>query len=115
MHPHGVKYNPEYDGAYMGEFTRAGGFIAPGETFTYQWECTPDSVGAWPYHDHGPNHTLNTFRGLFGALIVRPKGAKPPGPRLHAVRPPVAAAGHAPATRTSTASTAAPTPATRRR
>ena len=23
MHPHGVKYNPEYDGAYMGEFTHA--------------------------------------------------------------------------------------------
>ena len=41
VHPHGVKYNPEYDGAYMGTFTRAGGFIAPGETFTYQWECTP--------------------------------------------------------------------------
>jgi FtsP/CotA-like multicopper oxidase with cupredoxin domain len=78
MHPHGVKYNPEYDGAYMGEFTRAGGFIAPGESFTYQWECTPDSVGVWPYHDHGPNHTLNTFRGLFGAIIVRPKGAKQP-------------------------------------
>jgi FtsP/CotA-like multicopper oxidase with cupredoxin domain len=78
MHPHGVKYNPEYDGAYMGEFTRAGGFIAPGETFTYQWECTPDSVGVWPYHDHGPNHTLNTFRGLFGAVIVRPKGVKHP-------------------------------------
>jgi FtsP/CotA-like multicopper oxidase with cupredoxin domain len=78
MHPHGVKYNPEYDGAYMGEFTRAGGFIAPGETFTYQWECTPDSVGVWPYHDHGPNHTLNTFRGLFGAIIVRPRGARWP-------------------------------------
>ena len=78
MHPHGVKYNPEYDGAYMGEFTRAGGFIAPGESFTYQWECTPDSVGAWPYHDHGPNHTLNTFRGLFGAIIVRPRGSKWP-------------------------------------
>src|SRR3954467_8263540 len=59
MHPHGVRYNPEYDGSYMGEYTRAGGFIAPGETFTYQWECTPQSVGAWPYHDHGPNHTLN--------------------------------------------------------
>jgi manganese oxidase len=84
MHPHGVKYNPEYDGAYMGEFTRAGGFIAPGETFTYQWECTPDSVGVWPYHDHGPNHTLNTFRGLFGAVIVRPKGAKQPD-RLYCV------------------------------
>ena len=78
MHPHGVKYNPEYDGAYMGEFTRAGGFIAPGESFTYQWECTPDSVGVWPYHDHGPNHTLNTFRGLFGTIVVRPKGAPAP-------------------------------------
>jgi FtsP/CotA-like multicopper oxidase with cupredoxin domain len=78
MHPHGVKYGPEYDGAYMGEFTRAGGFVGPGETFTYQWECTPDSVGIWPYHDHGPNHTLNTFRGLFGAIVIRPRGAKRP-------------------------------------
>ena len=81
MHPHGVKYSPEYDGAYMGEFTRAGGFVGPGETFTYQWECTPDSVGSWPYHDHGPNHTLNSFRGLFGMIHVRPKGA--PLPDVH--------------------------------
>ena len=78
MHPHGVKYNPEYDGAYLGNFTRAGGFIAPGEEFTYRWECVPESVGVWPYHDHGPNHTLNTMRGLFGAIIVRPKGAPRP-------------------------------------
>jgi FtsP/CotA-like multicopper oxidase with cupredoxin domain len=78
MHPHGVKYNPEYDGAYMGDFTRAGGFIAPGESFTYQWECVPESAGAWPYHDHGPNHTLNSFRGLFGSIVVRPRGAKWP-------------------------------------
>ncbi len=78
VHPHGVKYSPEYDGAYMGSFTRAGGFIAPGETFTYQWECVPESAGVWPYHDHGPNHTLNTFRGLFGSIIVRPKGVRWP-------------------------------------
>ena len=39
MHPHGVRYNPEYDGAYLGDFTRAGGFVAPGEEFTYTWEC----------------------------------------------------------------------------
>jgi manganese oxidase len=78
MHPHGVRYNPEYDGAYIGKYTRAGGFVAPGEEFTYLWECTPDSVGAWPYHDHGPNHTLNTFRGLFGTLIVRQRGEKWP-------------------------------------
>ena len=59
-------------------FTLAGGFVAPGEEFTYTWECTPDSVGVWPYHDHGPNHTLNTLRGLFGTLIVREKGAPRP-------------------------------------
>ena len=81
IHPHGVKYSPEYDGAYMGEYTHAGGFVAPGETFTYQWECTPDSVGSWPYHDHGPNHTLNTLRGLFGMVHVRPRGE--PLPDVH--------------------------------
>lgn len=78
MHPHGVRYNPEYDGTYLGNFTRAGGFVPPGEEFTYTWEATPDSVGAWPYHDHGPNHTLNTMRGLFGAIVIRPRGAKRP-------------------------------------
>jgi manganese oxidase len=93
IHPHGVRYNPEYDGTYMGDYTRAGGFVAQGEEFTYTWECTPDSVGAWPYHDHGPNHTLNTFRGMFGALIVREKGAPAPDVEqvlfLHQLTPPV--------------------------
>jgi len=78
MHPHGVRYNPEYDGAYYGDFTRDGGFIGPGEEFTYTWEATKDSVGAWPYHDHGPNHVLNLTRGLYGSIIIRPKGARKP-------------------------------------
>jgi len=78
MHAHGVRYNPEYDGAYLGDFTRAGGFVAPDEEFTYVWEATPESVGVWPYHDHAPNHTLNAIRGLFGAVIVREKGAPAP-------------------------------------
>ena len=78
MHPHGVRYTPDYDGAYLGDYTRAGGFIAPGSEFKYTWECTPDSAGVWPYHDHGPNHLVNTARGLFGAIIVREPGAKVP-------------------------------------
>jgi FtsP/CotA-like multicopper oxidase with cupredoxin domain len=78
MHPHGVRYTPDYDGSYAGAYTRPGGFVEPGEEFTYLWEATPDSVGVWPYHDHGPNHALNTFRGLFGAIIVRERGAKAP-------------------------------------
>jgi FtsP/CotA-like multicopper oxidase with cupredoxin domain len=93
MHPHGVTYNPEYDGAYLGRYTRAGGFISPGEEFTYRWLATPDSVGAWPYHDHGPNHTLNSKRGLFGALVVREKGAPRPDVEvalaLHSFTPPL--------------------------
>jgi manganese oxidase len=79
IHPHGVRYLPDYDGAYLGPtHTLAGGYIGPGEEFTYVFEATPDSVGVWPYHDHGPNHTLNTMRGLFGAVVVREKGARPP-------------------------------------
>ena len=93
MHPHGVKYTPDYDGVYLGDHTRVGGFVAPGEEFTYTWEATPDSVGVWPYHDHGPNHTLNTFRGAFGAIIVRERGAKAPDVEqvlfLHSLLPPV--------------------------
>jgi FtsP/CotA-like multicopper oxidase with cupredoxin domain len=93
MHPHGVRYTPDYDGVFLGDFTRAGGFVGPGEEFTYTWEATPDAVGVWPYHDHGPNHTLNTFRGLFGSIVVRERGAKPPDVEqvlfLHALQPPV--------------------------
>jgi manganese oxidase len=93
MHPHGVRYTPDYDGVYLGEHTRVGGFVAPGEEFTYVWEATPDSVGVWPYHDHGPNHTLNTFRGAFGAIVIRERGARPPDVEqvlfLHSLLPPV--------------------------
>jgi len=93
MHPHGVRYTPEYDGVYLGDFTRAGGFVEASEEFTYTWEATPDAVGVWPYHDHGPNHTLNTFRGLFGAIVVRERGARAPDVEhvlfLHALAPPV--------------------------
>ena len=98
MHPHGVKYNPEYDGVFLGDYTRAGGFVAPGEEFTYTWEATPDAVGVWPYHDHGPNHTLNTFRGLFGAIVVRSAG-EAARRRGRALPPPAAAARHGPPAR----------------
>ena len=115
MHPHGVRYNPEYDGAYLGKYTRAGGFVAPGEEFTYFWECVPDAVGAWPYHDHGPNHTLNTFRGA--VRRDRDQRARRQGPRrqLHADAAPAARRRSPASTAPSSASTGARSPATRRR
>jgi manganese oxidase len=97
VHPHGLKYTPDYDGVYLGAHTRVGGFVAPGEEFTYTWEATPDSVGAWPYHDHGPNHTLNTARGLFGGIVIRARGDKAPDVEhvlfLHQILPPVTGIG----------------------
>ena len=96
MHPHGVKYNPEYDGAYMGQYTRAGGFVGPGETFTYQWECTPESVGSWPYHDHGPEpHAQHVPRAVRDDPRP-PEGRAAAGRPLRAVRTPAAAAGDGP-------------------
>ena len=93
FHPHALKYNPEYDGVYLGDYTRAGGFIAPGEEFTYTYECIPESAGLWAYHDHGPNHTLNTARGLFGAVLIRERDAKIPDVEsvlcFHSWTPPV--------------------------
>src|SRR5215218_899982 len=93
MHPHGVRYTPDYDGSHLGDYTRAGGFVAPGEEFKYTWECLPSSVGVWPYHDHGPNATINTARGLFGSIIVREKGAPAPDVEhvlfMHSFPPPV--------------------------
>ena len=93
MHPHGVRYTPDYDGAYLGDYTRAGGFIAPGEEFKYTWECLPNSVGVWPYHDHGSNATMNTSRGLFGAIVIREKGEPAPDVEevlfMHSFPPPV--------------------------
>jgi FtsP/CotA-like multicopper oxidase with cupredoxin domain len=91
MHPHGVRYTPDYDGSYLSSFTRAGGFIAPGDEFTYTWEALPGSAGVWPYHDHGPNGTISVARGLFGTVIIREKGAKKPDVEqvlvLHAFTP----------------------------
>ena len=65
MHPHGVRYNPEYDGAYYGDLHAPAASCA-GRRVHLRVGGDADSVGVWPYHDHGPNHTLNTLRGYSG-------------------------------------------------
>jgi len=53
MHPHGVRYTPDNDGGYMADDAKMPGTaVAFGESYTYTWQCTPGSVGSWPYHDH---------------------------------------------------------------
>jgi manganese oxidase len=78
IHPHGIFYSQEMDGAYKGKFTDPSGFVQKNRTFQYVWEARPGTAGAWMYHDHGPMDPLPVFKGLFGPLIVRdPAVARP--------------------------------------
>jgi FtsP/CotA-like multicopper oxidase with cupredoxin domain len=74
MHPHGIFYANEMDGAYKGKYTDPGGFVQPGRTFTYVWDARPGTAGSWIYHDHGPLDPVPVFKGLFGPLIIRAPG-----------------------------------------
>jgi FtsP/CotA-like multicopper oxidase with cupredoxin domain len=78
VHPHGVFYSNEMDGAYKGKWTDPGGFVQRNRTFTYLWECREGTEGTWLYHDHGPMDPLPVFRGLFGPLVVRQAGEPRP-------------------------------------
>ena len=98
LHVHGVRYGIESDGAWpLGVGTRRGrrsDEIEPGESWTYEFEVTHETIGAWAFHDHVRRVQANVNRGLFGALIVR----DPTAPRaldvpvfLHALQAPATA------------------------
>jgi manganese oxidase len=74
MHPHGIYYTHDMDGAYKGKYTEPSGFVENGRTFQYVWEARPGTEGAWLYHDHGPMDPVPVFKGMFGGLIIRKPG-----------------------------------------
>ena len=115
IHPHGIFYAHEMDGAYKGKYTDPGGFVQRNRTFTYVWEAQRRDRGAWLYHDHGPMDPLPVYKGLFGPLIIREPGEAAPRPRVLPRLPLLHAGGDRPRRAPSPASTATPTPATRRR
>jgi manganese oxidase len=78
MHPHGIFYANEMDGAYKGKWTDPGGFVQTNRTFTYIWEAQEGTEGSWLYHDHGPMDPLPVFKGLFGPLVIRKPGEARP-------------------------------------
>ncbi len=78
MHPHGLFYSNEMDGAYKGYWTDPGGYVQPNQQFTYVWECPVGTRGSWVYHDHGPVDPIPLYKGLFGSIIVRGKDETPP-------------------------------------
>jgi manganese oxidase len=92
IHPHGIFYAQEMDGAYKGEFTDPGGFVQRNRTFQYVWEARAGTQGAWLYHDHGPMDPLPVYKGLFAPLVVRDPARPRPDQEffvfLHTFTPP---------------------------
>jgi manganese oxidase len=77
MHPHGVKYDNDSEGAYHLPNPGRGSAVGPGARFTYVWQLDeqsgpmPDepSSKSWLYHSHVTGDG-ETNLGLVGAIIV---------------------------------------------
>jgi FtsP/CotA-like multicopper oxidase with cupredoxin domain len=91
MHPHGVFYKKDSEGANYNDGTsgadKADDGVKPGETHTYTWPV-PERAGPtagegstafWMYHSH-VDEIRDVASGLIGPLIVTRKGlARPDG------------------------------------
>jgi len=87
MHPHGVKYDKDSEGAYYEPKPGLGAAVGPGAKFTYVWHLDehsgplpgePSSRG-WLYHSH-VNGDEESNLGLIGFIVVTdPKRARPDG------------------------------------
>jgi FtsP/CotA-like multicopper oxidase with cupredoxin domain len=89
MHPHGLAYAKESEGAMYGDGISAeqkqGDAVPPGKTYTYTW-MVPERAGPgpgdgssilWVYHSHFVEpRDMNT--GLIGPIIVSAKGSTRP-------------------------------------
>ena len=71
MHFHGF-HPAEMDGV-DGEYR---GAIAPGESFTYEFDADP--FGCHLYHCHAAPLKRHIHKGMYGAFIVDPPGGRPP-------------------------------------
>ena len=87
IHPHGVRYDKDSEGAYYQPNPGLGAAVGSGATFTYVWYLDESSgplpaepsSKAWLYHSHvtGDNEVN---MGLVGCIIVTdPKRARPDG------------------------------------
>ncbi|KAG2211915.1 hypothetical protein INT47_004602 [Mucor saturninus] len=79
MHPHGVFYEFEMEGAiFKGSYENA--VVLPNHNYTYTWQVLPragpgpadgDSI-AWGYHSHVKETDL--YAGLYGAIVIYKPG-----------------------------------------
>jgi FtsP/CotA-like multicopper oxidase with cupredoxin domain len=92
IHPHGLAYGKESEGAYYSEAAgvppdsaRKGDAVHKGEVFTYNW-TVPERAGPgpgdpssilWMYHSHF-NESRDMNSGLLGPIVVSRKGSTKP-------------------------------------
>ena len=76
MHFHAFLYPFPSDGSFIPGASGRGANVAPGATFTYRLRAKKDSVGNWPYHDHGPAMESSIHGGMYGMVIVYGKREK---------------------------------------
>jgi len=111
FHMHGLMYGIDSDGSWpfgtQSSDGRRSDEICPGDSWTYTFDVTNATIGAWPFHDHWRHIGDDVNRGLFGGLIVlaREQPFPPPfvfPPHLDAVvkglieRPPKGIVGRPP-------------------
>jgi plastocyanin len=77
FHLHGVRYGIDSDGSWpfgtQSDDGRRSDEICPGQTWTYTFQVTEETVGVWPFHDHYRSIGASVNRGLFGGLVVLPE------------------------------------------
>jgi FtsP/CotA-like multicopper oxidase with cupredoxin domain len=90
MHPHGVRYTKDNEGAAYADGTgrtHPGDAVPTGHTFTYTWHADARSgpgpmdgpSAVWMYHSH-VDEISDVYAGLSGFLIVTARGrARPDG------------------------------------
>src|SRR5260370_29592375 len=98
FHIHGLRYGIDSDGSWpfgtQSTDGRRSDEICPGQKWTYTFEVTDDTVGAWPFHDPCPPIAAAVNRRLFAGLVVLEKEADerlpcfpyPPGFEQHLFR-----------------------------
>jgi plastocyanin len=79
FHVHGLEYGIDSDGSWpfgvVAPDGRRSDAICPGEEWTYIFDVTPKTIGAWPFHDHVMEIESAVDHGLFGGIVVRNPGA----------------------------------------
>ena len=78
-YPHSLHMHSIHSGMMDGVYGY-GGFIGPGENYTYSFVASP--YGVYPYHCHVAPVQSHINHGLYGVMIIDPKTPRPPAKEM---------------------------------